>query len=177
MTPTEQRPPLHGEVLIDGDTATLSFRRYLAHPPEMVWAALTDPEALRKWFMTTATIDGRPGGSVDMVSGPARFHWTGRILAWEPSRLYEYEWNVDPRPELPSGEKTVVRWELQPSEGGTLLALTHRGLTQSTAFGFAPGTHVFLDRLAAHLDQAPMPDWMRSYGAVQHAYPARKPTV
>lgn len=50
---------------------------------------------MRKWYMTTATIDGRVGGSVDMIAGPLRFHWTGRIAAWEPPRVFEYEWNID----------------------------------------------------------------------------------
>lgn len=166
----------NGQVLMDGDHATLSFERRLRHPPEAVWSALTDPKQLREWFMTAAKIDGRPGGSVDMVSGPAGFHWTGQVLAWEPPHLYEYEWNVEPRAELPQGERSVVRWELSPVEGGTLLKLTHRRLTKPTALGFAPGTHAFLDRLEAHLDQAPLPHWMQRYGEVQAGYPSWKRT-
>ncbi|MFP2932731.1 SRPBCC family protein [Pyxidicoccus sp. 3LG] len=176
MTQQQTSTP-KGEVRIEGGTATLVFQRRLRHPPEAVWAALTDPEQLRQWFMTTAKIDGRPGGSVDMVSGPARFHWTGRILAWEPYRLYEYEWNVAPRAELPTGEQSIVRWELAPADEGTLLTLTHRQLTKGTALGFAPGTHAFIDRLSAHLDKTPLPDWMRRYGEVQSAYPAWKPSA
>jgi uncharacterized protein YndB with AHSA1/START domain len=167
--------PSPGQVLVEGETATLSFRRRLAHPPEAVWEALTDPAQLRQWFMTVAKIDGRPGGSVNMVSGPARFEWTGAILAWEPPRLYEYEWNVAPRTELPQGERSIVRWELQPQEGGTLLTLTHSRLTRGTALGFAPGTHAFLDRLEAQLAGQTLPDWMRRYQEVAPAYPAWQP--
>jgi uncharacterized protein YndB with AHSA1/START domain len=166
-----------GQVLIDGEVATLAFERELPHPPERVWAALTDPEELHRWFMTTATIDGREGGRVEMVSGVARFHWTGRILAWDPPRLYEYEWNADPRPELPRGEQSVVRWELSPTEGGTRLKLTHRRLTRPTALGFAPGTHAFLDRLSAQLDGTKLPDWMGRYAEVKDRYPAWDPAV
>lgn len=168
----------NGEVLFEGDTATLLFKRRLSHSPEAVWSALTDPAQLRQWFMTAAKIDGRPGGSVDMVSGPSGFHWTGQILAWDPPRLYEYEWNIDPRAELPAGERSIVRWELAPAEGGTLLTLTHRRLTRGTALGFAPGTHAFLDRLAAILSQAPLPDWMQRYAEVKSGYPAwERPTA
>jgi uncharacterized protein YndB with AHSA1/START domain len=174
-TPPAPLPTPAGEVALDGDFGELRFVRTLAHPPEAVWAALTDPAQLRKWFMTKATIDGRPGGSVDMVSGPASFHWTGRILTWDPPRVYEYEWNADPRPELPRGEKTVVRWELAPTSGGTKLTLTHRRITKPTALGFAPGTHAFLDRLAAQLAGESLPDWMGRYDAVKHAYPAWSP--
>ena len=41
MTRTPESPP--GELLVDGETATLSFQRFLPHPPEAVWDALTDP--------------------------------------------------------------------------------------------------------------------------------------
>lgn len=176
---TKQAAPLStpsGQVVLEGDSASLLFERRFAHPPEAVWAALTDPAQLRKWFMTTATIDGRPGGSVEMVSGPARLQWTGRILTWDPPRVYEYEWNIDPRPEMPEGERSIVRWELTPDGGGTVLTLAHRRLTKRTALGFAPGTHAFLDRLAAQLEAAPMPDWMGRYGEVKDAYPAWSPS-
>jgi uncharacterized protein YndB with AHSA1/START domain len=169
--------PKHGTVKIENDTASLEFRRHLPHPTHVVWQALTDPAQLRKWYMTTATIDGRLGGSVDMVAGPSRMHWTGRITVWEPTSVYEYEWSIDPTPEIPKGERTVVRWELAASEGGTLLTLTHRWLTRQTAIGFAPGTHAFLDRLEALLDQAPLPDWMARYSQVQHLYPSMERTT
>lgn len=173
MSPPSTTAP--GEVRIEGDHATLYFRRHLKHPPEAVWEALTDPAQLRQWFMTVATIDGRPGGSVHMVSGPARFEWTGDILAWEPHRLYEYEWNTPPHPHLPQGEQSVVRWELEPKDGGTLLTLTHRRLTKGTALGFVPGTHAFLDRLEAQLAGDTLPDWQRRYQEVAGHYPSWRP--
>lgn len=161
-----------GQVIREGAYATLVFKRFLAHSPETVWAALTEPDQLREWFMTRARIDGKRGGTVDLVSGPAQFHVTGHILEWDPPKVLEYEWNVEPRTELPQGERSVVRWELAPSEDGTLLTLTHRHLTSATAGGFAPGTHVFLDRLSAYLAKMPLPDWTRRYGEVQGEYPA-----
>ncbi|MBX5483773.1 MAG: SRPBCC family protein [Myxococcaceae bacterium] len=166
----------NGKVTVDGEFATLEFERQLRFPPEEVWSALTDPAQLREWYLVIrAEIDGRPGGTVEMVTGPAAFHWTGKILAWEPNRLFEYEWNTPPCKDLPEGEQTVVRWELTPSGGGTLLKLTHRRLTKNTAFGFAPGTHAFMDRLEAHLARQPLPNWMQRYGEVRGAYPAMAP--
>jgi uncharacterized protein YndB with AHSA1/START domain len=164
-----------GQVIIEGDHATLAFTRRLRHAPARVWEALTDPAQLKQWYMTVATIDPRAGGSVDMVSGTARFHWTGKILTWDPPRVYEYEWNCDPRTELPAGEKTIVRWELVPDGDGTVLTLTHRKLTKGTALGFAPGTHAFLDRLEAQLANESLPDWMGRYAAVKDRYPAWTP--
>ena len=47
--------------------------RVIAAPPERVWTALVDPEALRAWLPPSGMIgrfeqfDGRPGGSYQMV--------------------------------------------------------------------------------------------------------------
>ena len=173
MTPSSQPTVTPaGEVVFEGDSATLRFERFLPHPVEAVWAALTDPAQLASWFMTQATIDGRPGGSLRMVSGPARFEWTGKYLTWEPPHVLEYEWNLEPRKEMPSGEASLVRWELAREGQGTKLTLTHRRLTKGTALGFAPGTHAFLDRLAAQLAGESLPNWMQRFDDVKHAYPS-----
>jgi uncharacterized protein YndB with AHSA1/START domain len=160
-----------GRVVIDGERATLVFRRHLEQPPELVWRALTVPEELAGWYMTKAVVDGREGGSVDFVAGPSRLHVTGRILRWDPPRVFEHEWKVAPRPELPSGEDAVIRWELRRDGAGTLLDLEHRNLNLDTALGFAPGTHAFLDRLEFQLAQKDMPNWQDRYSKVAPRYP------
>ena len=159
-----------GAVVTEGERATLVFRRRLAHPPEAVWKALTDPSELSSWYMTKATIDGREGGAVDLQAGPSQLHVRGRILTWDPPRVFEHEWKVEPRAELPSGEDAVIRWELRRDGEGTILHLEHRSLNRQTALGFAPGTHAFLDRLAARLDQQPLPNWQERYKQVTSRY-------
>jgi uncharacterized protein YndB with AHSA1/START domain len=159
-------------VAFQGDRATIRFSRRVGHPPEAVWSAITDPRQLQTWYMTRAVISTGPGGSIDFISGPSRFHVTGRILAWDPPRLFEHEWKVEPRPELPSGEDSLVRWELARDGEGTLITLTHQRLTARTATGFAPGIHAFLDRLAAQLGGEPIPDWIGRVAEVRGSYPA-----
>ena len=160
-----------GVVVIEGEKATLIFRRHLAHPPEVVWKALTDPSELSKWYITKAVIDGKEGGTIDFVAGPSRMHVTGRILTWKPPLVFEHEWKVDARPELPSGENAIVRWELRRDGEGTIIHLEHRKLSRDTALGFAPGTHAFLDRLAAQLDNLALPNWQERYQQVSNQYP------
>lgn len=144
---------------VHGAHATLAFRRFLPHAPDRVWKALTDPADLQQWFLTEAQVEHRVGGNVDLVTSSSKVHATGRVLAWDPPRVYEYEWNAAPSPLLPDGEKTVVRWELAPTPGGTLLSLTHRNLTARTARIYHGGMASFLDRLAALLAGAPLPEW------------------
>jgi uncharacterized protein YndB with AHSA1/START domain len=42
-----------GQLEETGGTWRLRFERRLAHPPEKVWRALTEPEHLEAWFPTT----------------------------------------------------------------------------------------------------------------------------
>ena len=163
-----------GDVIIEGDYATLKYERRLAHPREAVWKAITDPEELEMWFNNKAVIDGRNGGTIDFVTGPAGFHTTGRILVWDPPRVFEHEWHTAPHPQLPDGEaEAVIRWELvRDGKSITILTLTFSRLMKSTALRFASGMHAFLDRLAAQLDQRVLPDWTKTHDAAKGFYPS-----
>lgn len=162
-----------GQLVLDGDTATLTFRRILQHAPELVWEAIATPKGLREWLMCSeARIDGRAGGTIEMVSGPPRYRSKGKILTWDPPRVFEYEWKVAPVPEMPVGQDAVFRFELTPRAGATLLTVTYRRMTKQSAPGFLPGTHAFLDRLEAQLDGKPLPDWTQRFIELVGQYPA-----
>ena len=170
--PGEESEFRKGRLTVEGEYATIMFRRILHHPPQLVWQAITDSDELKGWLMCSfAKIDGRTGGTVEMVSGPKQFHVKGKILAWDPPNVYEHEWKVSPVAEMPQGEDAVFRYELTRTSGSTLLTVTYRRLTRRTASGFAPGTHVLLDRLEAQLDNKPLPDWMARFERVQSYYP------
>jgi uncharacterized protein YndB with AHSA1/START domain len=142
---------------VEGPSATIVFRRLLAHPIQDVWEAITEPSQIEVWFLAKVTRETSQGGNL-VMEHPNGVRATGRVLEWQPPRMYEHEWNLTPGPNRPDGEFSIVRWELTPAEGGTLLVLTHRKLTRPTAEVFARGLRVFLDRLSAHLGGAPMPD-------------------
>jgi len=161
-----------GTLTPDGAHATLTFHRVYPHSPEHVWDAVATPEGLRGWLLCTeAVIEGRVGGRFDMVSGPPGYRSTGKILAWEPPHLLEYEWNVAPVPEMPEGEHAIFRYELTPDGDGTRLVVTYRRVTMQTARGFLPGLHAFLDRLEAQLADRALPDWVQRFGELRAEYP------
>ncbi len=160
-----------GTVTYEGDTATIAFERRIRHPIERVWDAITNPDQLAGWYMTTARLEARQGGTLDYVSGISRFHVTGRILTWQPPRVYEHEWNVEPRQGLPKGERSVIRWELTPDGDETILRISHRRLTRPTSYGFVSGLHVFLDRLEQQLDGTPLTDFEAGVQATRPLYP------
>lgn len=159
-----------GQLQVEHENASIVFRRQLRHPIQDVWAAVTDPVQIEAWFMAKVHREDEPGGRLEMEH-PGGIRATGRVLEWRPPRIYEYEWNVAPGPNLPRGEASIIRWELSPSEGGTLLVLTHRKLTRLTAETFARGLSVLLERLSAHMDgrAMPHPPWVARGVSSGHA--------
>lgn len=141
--------------MIEGRYATLKYERRLAHPREVVWKAITDPRELALWFNNKSVINGRNGGTIDFVTGPAGFHTTGRILVWDPSRVFEHEWHTAPHPQLPKGEaEAVIRWELvRDGDSTTILTLTFSRLTKPTALGLLPECMPFLIALKPTLKE------------------------
>ena len=95
---------------------TLIVVRALPHPPEKVWAALTDPARLDRWAPFTAAGDLSRTGvtTLTMVDGPDRTDLPATVLRAEAPALLEYTWGDD-----------LLRWELTPADGGTTLTLRH----------------------------------------------------
>jgi uncharacterized protein YndB with AHSA1/START domain len=168
MTLTNAQPSANGTVAIEGNQASLYFKRRLAHPVELVWAALTEPAQRDAWFGAT-TLEPRAGGSIDMdpddppVAAQLK-HMRGRILVWDPPRVLEHTWQ-----QTVVGEG-VVRYELASDDSGTILTFSHRGLSVPNAQGFVPGTHAYLDRLEAFLAGAPVPNWQARYDELAPQY-------
>jgi uncharacterized protein YndB with AHSA1/START domain len=160
-----------GKLAGDGEFVTLTFKRSYRHTIEHVWDAVATADGVRGWLLCEqASIDGHAGGRIEMISGPARYHSSGNILTWEPPRIFEYEWNVAPVPEMPHGERAVFRYELSADGDWTHLVVTIRHLTRATAGGFLPGMHAFLDRLEAELDGGALPEWIRRFEELHGEY-------
>ena len=166
-----------GRLDVHGESATMVFRRRLPYPIDAVWAAITDPAQREAWFGAT-TIEPRDGGTITMMpeeppAAPEAKQMTGRILTWQPpsgstkgarTAVLEHEWRQR------IVEDGVVRYDLSEDGGSTVLVFIHSGLSLRNAQGFIPGTHAFLDRLAAHLAAEEIPEWGRLYELLAPAY-------
>jgi uncharacterized protein YndB with AHSA1/START domain len=157
-----------GTLVVSDDIALIAFERRIGHPVEAVWKALTDPDELAAW-LGPGILEPREGGRVAIRTGPAgrpdqQRTMSGRVLACEPPHLLEHEWLQ------PGLDTSVVRYELEPDAGGTILRLTHRRSAVPGAMGGRAGWHAYLDRLAAHLDHLPVPAWAERRAEVQDAY-------
>ncbi|GAB1821637.1 SRPBCC family protein [Herbidospora sp. RD11066] len=111
---------------------TLVFTRELRHGPEKVWAALTEAGQLKEWAPFESSRDlGAPGEATLVMDGAG----TGEtVTRAEPPHLLEYTWGGD-----------LLRWELEPTEAGTRLRLSHTMPGPEWGARNAAGWHVCLD--------------------------------
>jgi uncharacterized protein YndB with AHSA1/START domain len=128
--------------------------REIAHPPEKIWRALTQPHLIAEWLMRNDfvpvvghrfTLHGEWGGNLDC-----------EVLIIEPNSVLSYRWNFahdDPAFDL----RSVVTFTLTPRGRGTHLRMEQVGFRpdQKQAYGGAKaGWRQFLERLEQVLVQA-----------------------
>lgn len=126
---------------------SVTAEQFIAAPPARVWAALTQPDLVAKWW-APGPISANVGDSfvLDMDK------WGGvecKVIESEPPTHFAYTF----------GDWTLT-WTLQEVPDGTLLKLVHSGFDltkQGDAFAFnnmGPGwSTIVLPRLAEMLEQ------------------------
>ncbi|HVH48933.1 MAG TPA: SRPBCC domain-containing protein [Sphingomicrobium sp.] len=118
------------------ETRSVVVERDIAHPPEKLWRALTQPHLISEWLMRNDDFQPVTGKSF-RLSGD----WGGvdcEVLAVEPGKTLTYSWNhahEDPAFDL----RSVVSFTLTPTPTGTLLRMEQTGFRpeQKQAFGGA----------------------------------------
>jgi len=108
-------------------TQSISLEYELAHAPEKVWRALTDPVLLAEWLLPVIGFDLRPGAEFSFKT-QAYPGWDGtvscRLVEIETHRKLRYTWSV---PFL----DTVVTFTLTPTGPGTRLSIEQTGFEQN----------------------------------------------
>ena len=99
------------------ETLSVVVEREIAHPPEKIWRALTQPHLIEEWLMKN---DFQP--KVDH-----RFNLRGdwgavdcRVMVVEPNKTLSYTWAA-------MGLESVVTWTLTPTNTGTRLRMEQVG--------------------------------------------------
>ena len=117
---------------------TIRKEVFLAHPPEDVWLALTDPQALAEWLMPNnfEPVVGRKFRfHVDPMPGPYPGGSECEVLEVEAPRRLVYSWSCTRKDQSKAHPPaTVVTWTLTAEPGGTRLVLEHSGLEHETFF-------------------------------------------
>ena len=124
--------------------------RLILASPMAVWAALTEPPAIRAWMEPDSPVEFelRPGGSFRLFSGET----TGTILSFETGKSLRYTWRQGEWP--PEWQDSLVEWTLTAVDGGTRLHLVHDRLpNQQERDGHEQGWDLyFLDPLQQTLE-------------------------
>jgi uncharacterized protein YndB with AHSA1/START domain len=137
-----------------GGKVVLRFERRLAHPPEKVFRAITDPAELRHWFPAAVETELRAGAPIRFTFGEHDMNGPGgEVLEVDPPKLFVYTWGDD-----------VLRWEVVPEGDGSRLFFSQT-LAGGGMSGGLPGTarnaagwDVCLAALLARLDGDPPPE-------------------
>jgi len=122
-------------------------------PPEAVFRALTEPDALREWMgAPDPVIEPRVGGRYELgwkytVDGQEVTGGPMKVLEIEPNRRLVINW-PDWR-----GDSTVptqsITWELEPQGEGTRVTLVHAGFIRTVDFSDYPfGWGHFMSKMA-----------------------------
>lgn len=108
---------------------TIRVEATYPHPPERVWRALTDPQAIAEWLMPN-DFQPRLGHHFQFRVANAK-GWSGvvdcEVTELSPPRRLAYTWASDK-------VDTRVTWTLEPSHEGTRLVLEHSGFKGAGQF-------------------------------------------
>ncbi len=136
---------------------SVTIVRRVKASPARVYAALTQPEQMIRWWgpdagpTLSAEADVRPGGRFSVVFrllNGDEHNPTGVYKEVVPDRKLVFTWEW---PEMPERE-SLVTFVLEPVEGGTELTLIHEYLPDAEAReSHEAGWSGFLDKLSTYL--------------------------
>ena len=131
------------------ETRAVVVERDIAHPPEKLWRALTQPHLIEEWLMKNDfapavghrfNLRGDWGGVIDC-----------EVLIVEPNKELSYTWNFK-HDDAAFNLESVVTFSLTPTGTGTRLRMEQVGFRpeQKQAFG---GARVGWQQMLAKLEQ------------------------
>jgi uncharacterized protein YndB with AHSA1/START domain len=133
-----------GTVRRDGAFGAVRFERVYDAAPEQLWEAWTSPDRLGRWLGATVVGALALGAKARLVWGDDPDSQVDLVVTeLTPPRLLEWQWTIHGQ------SPTLLRVELSPAPGGTLLVLDHARLPAPMFTGLAAGWHAYLDALAA----------------------------
>jgi uncharacterized protein YndB with AHSA1/START domain len=124
------------------ETRSVVVEREIAHAPEKIWRALTEPHLIGEWLMKN---DFKPAvGHKFNLSGD----WGAvdcQVRQVEPRKTLSYSWDAH-------GLESVVTWTLTPSGKGTKLRMEQKGFRPDQE-QFYQGAQGGWQRFFANLEQ------------------------
>ncbi|MBX3311265.1 MAG: SRPBCC family protein [Cryobacterium sp.] len=157
MTMTSNPPSV-----VDSDAFIVRRTITIAASPAKVWAAISEPEHLSKWFPQAAEFDTVAAGSVGTFTFEGHGTFPVEVEEFDAPNSIAYRWggpDDDPSKPLDPGRSTVFRFTIEAIDGGTRLTVVESGFN----FGDDPAKNMEdhrggwdweLDELVAYLEGA-----------------------
>jgi uncharacterized protein YndB with AHSA1/START domain len=111
---------------VSQNASTFIYVTYIRTTPDKVWAALTNPEIMRRyWLGATGESDFKPGSPWRLVFDDGRVADAGEIVEAEPNRRLVIKWRNHWKPEFHDEGWSVCTMELEEAKGAVKLTVTH----------------------------------------------------
>ena len=112
--------------MTDAASSSFVYVTFIRTTPEQLWAALTDPECVKKyWFGVHQDTEWKAGAPWRLVFADGRVADTGEILEVDRPRRIVIKWRNEFRPELKEEGYARCTIELEPVEGAVKLTIAH----------------------------------------------------
>ena len=142
---------------LDPGTGCVAFSWWVRVPPQRLWWALTDREALPHWLgqLQRGVFDA---GDVVVIEHAENYACISSIEESVPLNALAMTWK------FPDEAPSRLRLTLRPELSGTVLTLVHTELAESAA-SYLPGWHTHLLYLEALVEGRPrcMEDFWSTY--------------
>lgn len=148
----------NGQSVVDETAFSVRRSILIGAPVEKVWAAVTEPEHVSRWF-GRLELDGAGAGATGTISWPDRAPIPIRVDAIDAPRSVSYRWGNDDASDatpssLDEAQPTVFTFTLEEAPSGTLLTVVETGFetTSDPAANLEShrqGWNIELDKLVA----------------------------
>jgi uncharacterized protein YndB with AHSA1/START domain len=99
-------------------------------PLEVVWAVVTEPEHVSRWFSDAAEIDLRPGGAASLTWHENGGAFRARLERVEPPHTLAFRWVQRVGEEPAEGNSTLVVFSLRAEGEHTRLRVVESGFAR-----------------------------------------------
>ncbi|PFG43223.1 uncharacterized protein YndB with AHSA1/START domain [Isoptericola jiangsuensis] len=114
------------------EMGTIERQLYVEATPEVVFAVVSEPEHVRRWWPDEADYPVEPGGTgtIGFATDDATITQRFTVLEVDPPRRFAFRWTHDDGEQAARGNSFLVVFELEPQGTGTRLSMTETGFRE-----------------------------------------------
>ena len=131
-------------------TADRVYQLQIAATPEAAWAALTEPDQVRRYYFDTAVrTTWEVGSTIEYVEDDGSVAITGIVTTFDPPHSFGHTF-IATWSEAPDDQGTLT-WTIEPDGDGVLVTLVHSGGSGAET---AEGSQQLINDFKGYLESA-----------------------